>query len=88
MNIEELKLEANPQLCVLARAMEVFLNRQEEGSCPFCDAEDYPVKGKKKGYDNVSPDEAEEWNIDHRDDCLVTIIGNALSRVEKEIKKN
>ena len=64
------------------------MNQQPEGMCIFCGSEDYPVKGEKKGYENISPDEAEEWNIDHDADCLATIIDNALIKVEKEIKEN
>jgi len=59
-----------------------FINQHSEGSCPLCGAEDYPVKGDKKGYEKVSSDEAEEWNLDHHTDCPVKTLELLLKQPE------
>ena len=53
-----------------------YVYQQSEGHCALCGAKDYPVKGDKQGYENVKPEDAEEWRIDHEDNCPVSILGN------------
>lgn len=51
-----------------------YIYQHSEGSCPLCHVEDYPVKGDKKGYDEVTAEEAKYWQIDHHDDCPVLVL--------------
>ncbi len=62
------------------------ISQHSEGSCPFCGSEDYPVKGSKKGYNDVSVDEAEEWNLDHHDDCFVTHLESLCERLKASVQ--
>jgi len=55
-----------------------FIHQNSEGGCPLCWAKDYPVKGDKRGYEEVLPEEAEEWNIDHDENCPVKILEEKL----------
>ena len=57
------------------------ISQHSEGQCPFCSAEDFPVKGKKVGYENVTPEEAEEWQLEHFDDCPVLVIERARQAI-------
>ena len=54
--------------------------QDSEGCCPFCFAEDFPVKGNLSGYEEVNSDEAEEWQLEHCPECLVLDIEKALSK--------
>ncbi len=63
-----------------------FLSQYSQGNCCLCNAKDYPVKGKLKGYEEVEPYEAEEWNTDHYDDCPVKMLENK-SKESKKIKE-
>jgi len=51
---------------------------QASENCVFCGAISYPVKAKKRGYEEVKPEDAEEYHIDHFDDCIVTKIEQQL----------
>lgn len=53
--------------------------QKTEGSCPICFAPDYPVNGDKSGYEDVSPEDAEEWQCDHDENCAVTVITKFLT---------
>lgn len=70
--------------------LEVCKKAQEElyqkcaGKCPFCGEPDFPVCGDKKGYGNVLPEDAEEWQLDHLPDCIVTLLDNAVAKAEKD----
>jgi hypothetical protein len=66
----------------LSKSIDFFLNSQPEGTCPFCGAQDYPVKGRKRGYENVNAEDAEEWNIDHEKNCLISVIETAQLKIE------
>ena len=54
------------------------ISQHSEGNCPFCFAEDFPVQGKERGYENVKPEDAEEWNLEHFPDCPVLAIEKNL----------
>ena len=55
-----------------------------DGYCPWCGAKDYPVCGDKQGYSEVKPEDAEEWQIDHSEDCIVVYIDQALALLRAE----
>ncbi len=53
-----------------------------DGQCPVCGEPDYPVNGDLAGYDEVAPEDAEEYHCDHDDDCAVTAIEKFLTAWE------
>lgn len=53
-----------------------------EGRCPLCGEADYPVCGEKKGYGEVKAEDAEEWRLDHTDNCPVTKLDQALAALD------
>jgi hypothetical protein len=57
----------------IQQALE-FISQRTEGSCYFCSAEEFPVKGQLRGYEEVSAEDAEEYHIDHSDDCPVRLL--------------
>ena len=59
------------------------ISQQSEGVCPFCFADDFPVNGEKGGYDEVLPEDAEEWQIEHCPDCVVLILESAYNKIIK-----
>ena len=63
-----------------------FIHQHSEGSCPLCEAEDYPVCGDKKGYENVLSEDAEEWQIDHYESCPVIYLEEACARLKEQPK--
>ncbi len=65
---------------LLEKAGEL-LDQQTGGQCPWCGANDYPVCGNKKGYEEVKAEDAEEWNIKHEENCIVTLIDQALRKL-------
>lgn len=57
------------------------IHQDSEGNCPFCGAKDFPVNGNKKGYEEVNPEDAEEYNIEHFDDCIVLDLEKILDKI-------
>ena len=55
------------------------VHQRTDGNCPICGAEDYPVSGDKKGYEEVPAGEADEYHCDHYEDCAVTVIENFIA---------
>ncbi|KKN77610.1 hypothetical protein LCGC14_0358850 [marine sediment metagenome] len=55
-----------------------------EGSCPLCHEKDYPVCGGKKGYDEVNAEDAEHWALDHADTCPVTLLDQAIAKLDEK----
>jgi hypothetical protein len=72
------------------KASEIIENLLEESSrltevgCPYCGQAEYPVAGDKSGYENVSAEDAEEWHLDHSDDCAITYLEKAHEQLVKE----
>ena len=60
------------------------IHQYSEGCCPFCFADDFPVKGDKSGYDEVLPEDAEGWRLEHYPDCLVLDLENALLKARPD----
>ncbi len=58
--------------------------QESEGSCCICHQADYPVKGDKSGYDEVTSEEAEQWSIDHAEGCAVLVLEKALAALAAE----
>ena len=84
---EALKLNmqaAAPELLAACKLAQEKIYQRCEGSCPYCGEQDYPVKGDKKGYDEVLPEDAEEYHLDHAEDCIVTKIDIAIAKAKKE----
>ena len=72
-----------------ARAIEEileFIHQHSEGGCPLCGTEDCPVLGDEKGYENVSSENAEEWRLDHYNDCPVVVLEHILAELQIESK--
>lgn len=66
----------------LEKILEDYLEtiyQNTEGGCPICFAPDYPVNGDKSGYDEVSAEDAEQWQCDHHENCAVTVITKFLT---------
>ena len=78
--MKELLIEAAE---VLEKLLEK-ISQQSEGGCAFCFADDFPVKGDKKGYDDVPAEDAEEWHIEHYENCPVLQIEAALAAIKGE----
>ncbi len=57
-----------------------------EGQCDFCGEYDYPVNGDERGYDEVLPEDAEGWQIDHSDDCFIIRLENIYKELLGEGK--
>ena len=57
-----------------------FIESYSVEKCPFCSEKNYPVKGDLKGWNKVEPYEAEGWDIDHTEDCPVSM----LERMSKD----
>jgi hypothetical protein len=55
-----------------------------DDSCPFCCQPEYPVDedGEEMGL-GEDCSEAEEWRIDHYDDCLITILEKQHTKIQK-----
>ena len=70
-------------LALLEKIAELLYQRTE-GYCPWCGAKDYPVFGDKQGYDEVKPEDAEEWRIEHSDTCVVAYIDQALAILRQQ----
>lgn len=58
------------------------ITQLSDGSCPFCSAEDFPVNGELSGYDEVEPEDAEEYQIEHDPDCLILDLEKAHSKIK------
>ena len=61
----------NEKAIKLVEEIKEAMYQDSEGHCSHCGAKDYPVRDDKKGYEEVEPEDAEEWNIDHSDTCPV-----------------
>jgi len=59
------------------------VHQRTDGQCPICGASDYPVNGDKEGYDEVLPEDAEEYHCDHDEDCVVTVIDKFITAWNK-----
>jgi len=59
------------------------VHQHTEGNCPLCGAEDFPVNGDRRGYEEVTPEEAEEYNIEHFEDCLVCDLERVLDKMKE-----
>lgn len=70
-------MKDNQKIKELLEAITEELYQKDEGSCRFCGEQDYPVRGDKKGYKEVLPEDAEEYHLDHLDDCIVTKLTKA-----------
>ena len=77
-------IAAAPELLAACKLAQEKIYQRCEGSCPYCGEQDYPVKGDKKGYDEVLPEDAEEYHLDHAEDCIVTKIDIAIAKAKKE----
>ncbi len=62
------------QIIKLLEKITESIYQKSQGECPLCYEKDYPVCGDKRGYDEVDPEDAEEWALDHADDCPVTML--------------
>lgn len=49
-----------------------------EGSCPWCEELDYPVDKEGKRIEGPNVEDAEQWQLEHADDCPVTYIEKLL----------
>jgi len=84
----------------LDKIMEILeeSSQMSQGSCPFCCADEYPVKeinGVWVSIEVASPpyeeededewmiDDVDEWHIDHYDDCFVTILEKYYKKIEE-----
>ena len=63
---------------VAMETLEAISQKSED--CIFCGAVSYPVKGDRKGYAEVTAEDAEEYHIDHNNDCIVWKIEEALKK--------
>jgi hypothetical protein len=54
-----------------------------DGFCPWCGAKDYPVRGDKRDYEEVKAEDAEEWHIDHSEDCIVVYLDQAIELLKQ-----
>lgn len=59
-----------------------YIHQNTDGECPVCFESDYPVSGDKAGYEEVSPEDAEEYHCDHDENCSVTAIEKYLSALD------
>ncbi len=53
--------------------------------CPFCCQGEYPANGDVEGYGELEEAglEAEEYHIDHDDDCLVTVLDHYAAKIRE-----
>ncbi len=70
-------------ISLLEKVIEA-LYQKVEGFCPWCGTKDYPICGDKQGYDEVEAEEAEEWHIDHAEDCIITYLDQALVLLKEQ----
>jgi hypothetical protein len=100
MNIQSFitAMEANDELTTFVKDLTEILSEDQlhgileavsqklhdEGYCPFCGCEDYPidVAGKEIEGDDVSG--AVEWCEVHSEDCPVTLIEASFTKEKKE----
>ncbi len=61
------------------------IHQNSSDSCPFCCQESYPVNGDIEGWEEVEDAglEAEEYHIDHYDDCFITVLDKYYIKIEK-----
>lgn len=59
-------------------------SQMSQGSCPFCCGEEYPVNynGARIEY-GEDLDDAEEWHVDHYDDCLVNVLEKYYKKIDE-----
>jgi hypothetical protein len=62
------------------------VHQSYQGSCPFCLSNEYPVNGCFEGSEELMKVglPAEEYHIDHCNDCLITILDKYYAKIEKE----
>lgn len=70
-------MDKEQEIRELLETISETLYQHCEGACQYCGAQDYPVNGEKSGYDEVKSEDAEEWNIDHTESCIVTKLDKA-----------
>ena len=60
------------------------VHQQSDESCPFCCQEDYAVEEVEGEWERCEPGEADEYHIDHDEDCLVVVLENWREKIEEQ----